>query len=86
MVLAILLQLTLAGVVAQTVEVYFDTPLLEGDSNQDHIVNADDFNLLVIDFYGPNPRSDFNRSGVVNADDFNLMVASFYEESPQEEP
>ncbi|PZC45477.1 MAG: N-acetylneuraminic acid mutarotase [Chloroflexi bacterium] len=69
----------------------FDT-LLEGDSNDDGIINAIDFSILAGSFLKADgdeafdERADFDRTGIVNALDFSLLAANFLRPSPIEVP
>ena len=53
--------------------------LLEGDADNNNIVNIVDFSILRSGFSpGFDPRADFNDDGVVNITDFSLLRTNFY--------
>jgi len=67
--------------------------LLEGDANQDGIINISDFGILAVAFMksygedGYDPQADFDRNGIVNISDFGLLAVNFMQTSPiQVEP
>jgi len=66
--------------------------LLEGDANQDDIINISDFGILAVAFMStpsdPNwdERADFDRNGIVNISDFGLLAVNFMKTSPVEVP
>ncbi len=52
--------------------------LLEGDANNDDLVNISDFSVLATGFYpAHDERADFNRDGLVNINDFSLLAVNF---------
>ncbi len=57
-----------------------------GDANRDWTVNADDFNILALNFGQPGDKTwgqgDFNDTGTVNADDFNFLALNFGPPNP----
>jgi hypothetical protein len=62
--------------------------LLEGNANDDNIINIQDFGILSASYgkssgvAGYDPRADFDRSGLVNIADFGLLAASYGKTSP----
>ncbi|MFC2059551.1 CARDB domain-containing protein [Chloroflexota bacterium] len=62
--------------------------LLEGNANNNDIINIQDFGILSISFMktaadpGYDPRADFDRNGIINISDFGLMAINFMETSP----
>jgi hypothetical protein len=69
-------------IAGQVTEVNFGT-LLEGDANNDDVIDINDFGLLS-DAFGSVPsdanwddRCDFNRDGVVNIYDYGLLADNF---------
>jgi hypothetical protein len=62
--------------------------LLEGNANDDNIINIQDFGILSASYgkssgvVGYDPRADFDRSGLVNIADFGLLAASYGKTSP----
>jgi len=58
-------------------EVYFDI-LLEGDADDNDVVNITDFSILKDGFNPVNdPRADFTQDGTVNISDFSLLKDNF---------
>jgi hypothetical protein len=63
--------------------------LLEGNANDDSIINIQDFGLLAAAYgkstgaSGFNIQADFDRSGTINITDFGLLAASYGKFSPQ---
>jgi hypothetical protein len=52
--------------------------LVEGDANDDNVVNIKDFSILAAGFYPAyDARADFNADGYVNISDFSLLVTNF---------
>jgi hypothetical protein len=62
--------------------------LLEGDTNDDGIINISDFGILAVSFMkstgeqGWDIRADFDRNGIVNIADFGLLAVNFMQYSP----
>ncbi len=63
---------------------------LEGDANQDNIINLYDFAILSMSWLasktngGYDLRSDFNRNGLINAADLYLLASNWLRSSPIE--
>jgi len=79
------------GVVISTQETSVDLgTLLEGDANQDNIVDFDDFSILSMcwltseDQVEYNAKVDFDRNGLIDPADFSLLVANWFISSPVE--
>jgi hypothetical protein len=52
--------------------------LLEGDANDDNMVNITDFSILAASFHPAyDARADFNQDGRVNISDFSLLASNF---------
>ncbi len=74
-----------------SVDVYFGN-MLEGNANNDTIINALDFSILAAAYMkstgqaGWNAGADFDMSGTVNALDFSLLAANYMKSSPQTAP
>jgi hypothetical protein len=52
--------------------------LVEGDANDDNVVNIKDFSILAAGFYPAyDARADFDEDGYVNISDFSLLVTNF---------
>ena len=51
--------------------------LLEGDANNDDVVDITDFSLLRANFGTTDPHTDYNDSGMVDILDFSLLRATF---------
>jgi hypothetical protein len=66
--------------------------LLEGNANQDDIVNLDDYAILSICWLAPqaqaeyNIRADFDRNGITNVVDLSLLAINWLRSSPVEFP
>jgi len=66
--------------------------LLEGDSNQDNIVNLDDYAILSMCWLVSkaqaeyDDRTDFDRNGLINISDLCLLAANWLRSSPVEIP
>jgi hypothetical protein len=64
--------------------------LLEGNANNDTIVNISDFGILAVSFGkmvgqpGYDARADFDRNGIINISDFGLLAVNFTKMSPIE--
>jgi PKD repeat protein len=64
--------------------------LLEGDADNDGIVNISDFGILAVSFGkmdgepGYDDRADFDRNGIINISDFGLLAVDFMKMSPIE--
>jgi hypothetical protein len=64
--------------------------LLEGDANQDNIINLYDFAILSMSWLafkaqvGYDTRTDFDRNGLINAADLYLLAANWLRSSPVE--
>ena len=56
---------------------------LEGDANDNGIINISDFGILAVSFMkstgqqGWDERADFDRNGIVNISDFGLLAVNF---------
>jgi phosphoheptose isomerase len=70
----------LAAGIAMSADHVFAFHFVQGDADNDGIVNLSDFNTLAANF-GQRPRTfsqgDFNYDGTVNLSDFNLLAARF---------
>jgi hypothetical protein len=52
--------------------------LVEGDANDDNVVNIKDFSILLTGFYPAyDAHADFNEDGYINISDFSLLVTNF---------
>ncbi|MBT9165954.1 MAG: hypothetical protein DDT25_00617 [Chloroflexi bacterium] len=66
--------------------------LLEGNANDDKIINISDFGILALSFMKTegyeafDERADFDRNGIVNISDFGLLAVNFMKTSPVEIP
>ncbi len=66
--------------------------LLEGNANDNDIINISDFGILALTFSkfvgdaGFDTRADFDRNGTVNISDFGLLAINFMKTSPVEIP
>ena len=62
--------------------------LLEGDADDNDLVDVSDFSMLAACFFKPLdsqpfcPNTDFNEDGVVDVGDFSLLNSNFFEEGP----
>jgi len=62
--------------------------LLEGNANDDNIINISDFGILAVSFMctegepGYDPRADFDRNGIINISDFGLLAVNYMKMSP----
>ncbi len=62
--------------------------LLEGDADDNDLVDVSDFSKLAACFFQPLdsqpfcPNTDFNEDGVVDVGDFSLLNSNFFEEGP----
>jgi hypothetical protein len=66
--------------------------LLEGDANQDSIINLYDFAIISLSWLASNTngvidnRADFDRNGLINTADLYLLAANWLKTSPVEIP
>ena len=64
--------------------------LLEGDANQDNMIDFTDFATLSINWLvfktngGIDNRADFDRNGIINASDLYLLTTNWLRSSPIE--
>jgi parallel beta-helix repeat protein len=69
--------------------VYMGT-LLEGNANDDGIINISDFGILAVAYMKTegepryDARADFDRNGIINISDFGLLAVNYMEMSPIE--
>ena len=62
--------------------------LLEGNANDDIIINISDFGILAVSYMkmegepGYDPRADFDRNGIINIADFGLLAVNYMKISP----
>jgi hypothetical protein len=62
--------------------------LLEGNANDDIIINISDFGILAVSYMkidgepGYDARADFDRNGIINISDFSLLAVNYMEMSP----
>ena len=62
--------------------------LLEGDADDNDLVDVSDFSMLAACFFQPLdsrpfcPDTDFNEDGIVDVGDFSLLNSNFFEEGP----
>jgi hypothetical protein len=62
--------------------------LLEGNANDDIIVNISDFGILAVSYMkmegepGYDARADFDRNGIINIADFGLLAVNYMKMSP----
>ncbi|MDH5781611.1 MAG: hypothetical protein OEZ07_03460 [Dehalococcoidia bacterium] len=62
--------------------------LLEGNANDDNIINISDFGILAVSFMksegedGYDVRADFDRNGIINISDFGMLAVNFMKSSP----
>jgi hypothetical protein len=62
--------------------------LLEGNANDDSIINISDFGILAVSYMktegepGYDARADFDRNGIINISDFGLLAVNYMEMSP----
>ena len=62
--------------------------LLEGNANDDPIINISDFGILAVSYMktegqpGYDPRADFDRNGIINISDFGLLAVNYMKVSP----
>ena len=62
--------------------------LLEGDADDNDLVDISDFSMLAACFFKPLdsqpfcPNTDFNEDGIVDVSDFSLLNSNFFEEGP----
>lgn len=63
--------------------------LLEGNANDDFLVNISDFGILAVSFMrtsgqpGFDARADFDQNGIIDISDFGLLAVNFMQTSPQ---
>ena len=66
--------------------------LLEGNANDDIIINISDFGILAVAYMkmdgepGYDARADFDRNGIINISDFGLLAVNFLKMSPIDIP
>ncbi len=62
--------------------------LLEGNANDDIIINISDFGILAVSYMktegepGYDARADFDRNGIINISDFGLLAVNYMEMCP----
>ncbi len=62
--------------------------LLEGNANDDSIINISDFGILAVSYMCTegepcyDARADFDRNGIINISDFGLLAVNYMEYSP----
>jgi len=62
--------------------------LLEGNANDDIIINISDFGILAVSYMkmdgepGYDARADFDRNGIINISDFGLLAVNYMKISP----
>jgi hypothetical protein len=62
--------------------------LLEGNANDDSIINISDFGILAVSYMkmegepGYDARVDFDRNGIINLSDFGLLAVNYMKMSP----
>jgi hypothetical protein len=62
--------------------------LLEGNANDDIIINISDFGVLAVSYMktdgqpGYDARADFDRNGIINISDFGLLAVNYMKVSP----
>jgi len=66
--------------------------LLEGNANDDSIINISDFGILAVSYMktdgepGYDARADFDRNGIINISDFGLLAVNYMQMSPIDVP
>jgi hypothetical protein len=66
--------------------------LLEGNANDDSIINISDFGILAVSYMktagepGYDARADFDRNGIINISDFGLLAVNYMKMSPIDIP
>ena len=64
--------------------------LLEGNANDDNIINISDFGILAVSFMtldgeeGYDAKADFERNGIIDIHDFGMLAVNFMKTSPVE--
>ena len=66
--------------------------LLEGNVDNNNIIDITDFSIMVLSFNKPSTdpdyevMADFNKDGIVNISDVSLLASNFGKNSPQTSP